>query len=75
MNFQKLRLKMLRRIVDLTGAGDVFAAGFLYAYVREYPLAKCAKLGSLAAAEVISHFGPRPEQSLRQFAEQNGFVF
>ncbi len=73
--YSKVAAKNVEKIVDLTGAGDVFAAGFLYAYVREYPLAKCAELGSLAAAEVISHFGPRPEQSLRQFAEQNGFVF
>ena len=63
------------KIVDLTGAGDVFAAGFLYAYVREFSLAKCAELGSLAAAEVISHFGPRPETPLQEYAEQRGFVF
>ena len=73
--FSKVEAFDVDRIVDLTGAGDVFAAGFLYAYVREFSLSKCAELGSLAAAEVISHFGPRPEMHLKKFAEQNGFVF
>lgn len=49
------------RIVDTTGAGDQFAAGFLYGLTRGMPLQKCGRLGTLAAAEVISHMGPRPE--------------
>ncbi|HRB02314.1 MAG TPA: PfkB family carbohydrate kinase, partial [Ilumatobacteraceae bacterium] len=48
------------QVLDTTGAGDLFAAGFLYGYTRDLPLAQCAKLGSIAAAEVISHVGPRP---------------
>lgn len=48
------------QVLDTTGAGDLFAAGFLYGYTRDLPLAHCAKLGSIAAAEVISHVGPRP---------------
>jgi sugar/nucleoside kinase (ribokinase family) len=53
-------------IVDTTGAGDQFAAGFLAARCRSRPLKACLKTGSLAAAEVISHFGARPETDLRE---------
>ncbi len=60
-------------VVDLTGAGDLFAAGFLYGLARDYELPRCATLGGLAAAEVISHVGARPEVSLKTLAQQNGF--
>jgi sugar/nucleoside kinase (ribokinase family) len=53
-------------IVDTTGAGDLFAAGFLAARLRGRPLEQCLRAGALAAAEVISHFGARPEADLRQ---------
>jgi sugar/nucleoside kinase (ribokinase family) len=53
------------RVLDTTGAGDLYAAGFLYGYSRARPLAECARLGSIAAAEVISHVGPRPLVPLR----------
>ena len=59
-------------LVDTTGAGDLFAAGFLYALSRDLPHATCAAYGHLAAAEVISHIGPRPATSLRALAEQSG---
>jgi sugar/nucleoside kinase (ribokinase family) len=49
------------RVVDTTGAGDQYAAGFLYGYTRGMDLARCAHLGTLAATEVITHMGPRPE--------------
>ncbi len=52
-------------VLDTTGAGDLFAAGFLYGYTRGNPLDHCAKLGAIAAAEVISHVGPRPLVELR----------
>jgi sugar/nucleoside kinase (ribokinase family) len=48
------------RVLDTTGAGDLFAAGFLFGFTRSMSLSECARLGSIAAAEVISHVGPRP---------------
>ena len=62
------------RIVDLTGAGDLYAAGFLYGLSRGYPHEVCGRLGSLAAAEVISHVGARPVASLKQLASQAGLA-
>jgi sugar/nucleoside kinase (ribokinase family) len=55
------------RVLDTTGAGDLFAAGFLFGYTRHRGLDECAKLGSIAAAEVISHVGPRPLVELKNF--------
>jgi sugar/nucleoside kinase (ribokinase family) len=54
------------QIVDTTGAGDLFAAGFLAARCRGRPLKACLETGSIAAAEVISHFGARPEADLQE---------
>jgi sugar/nucleoside kinase (ribokinase family) len=48
------------QVLDTTGAGDLFAAGFLFGYTREMSLKECARIGSIAAGEVISHVGPRP---------------
>jgi len=56
----------VKRIVDTTGAGDLFAAGFLAARCRGRPLKACLKTGAIAAAEVISHFGARPEADLKE---------
>ena len=52
------------QVVDTTGAGDLYAAGFLYGYTRGMDLHTCATLGHIAAAEVISHVGPRPQIAL-----------
>ncbi|MCJ7672602.1 MAG: adenosine kinase [Acidimicrobiia bacterium] len=55
-------------VVDTTGAGDLYAAGFLYGFTHGYDLGRCGRLGALAAAEVISHLGARPETSLAALA-------
>ena len=52
------------KVVDTTGAGDLYAAGFLFGYTRGLPLDQCSRIGAIAAAEVIGHFGARPETSL-----------
>lgn len=60
------------KVVDTTGAGDLFAAGFLYGFARGLTPEHCGKLGAMAAAEVISHYGPRPMVSLKELAAANG---
>jgi sugar/nucleoside kinase (ribokinase family) len=57
-------------VLDSTGAGDAYAGGFLYGLTRGHDLAFCGKLGSLAAGEVISHFGARPEVPLAELAAE-----
>jgi sugar/nucleoside kinase (ribokinase family) len=53
------------KVVDTTGAGDLYAAGFLFGFTHGKPLAECARLGGIAAAEIISHVGARPEKTLK----------
>ncbi|HWD49886.1 MAG TPA: adenosine kinase [Rhizomicrobium sp.] len=62
------------KVVDTTGAGDQYAAGFLYGLTHSKGLADCGRLGSLAAAEVISHYGARPETSLKALASKAGLI-
>jgi sugar/nucleoside kinase (ribokinase family) len=64
----------VERVLDTTGAGDQYAAGFLFGLARGLPLETCARLGSLAAAEVIQHYGPRPMVSLRELAKAEGLL-
>jgi sugar/nucleoside kinase (ribokinase family) len=56
-------------IVDTTGAGDLFAAGFLSGYIEQRPMEECLTIGAIAAAEVISHYGARPETDLRELVK------
>lgn len=55
-------------VVDTTGAGDLYAAGFLYGYTNGKPLPEAGRLGAMAAGEIIGHFGARPQKSLAQLA-------
>ena len=64
----------VERVVDTTGAGDLFAAGFLSGLARGADDRTCGRLGALAAAEVIQHLGARPEASLRDLAFENGLI-
>lgn len=58
----------VKKVVDTTGAGDLFAAGFLYGLTQGKELAECGRLGTIAAAEIISHIGARPQKPLKEAA-------
>lgn len=60
----------VREVVDTTGAGDLYAAGFLHAYAQGKALRECGRWGAVCAAEVISHFGARPEVSLQGWVSE-----
>ena len=62
------------QVVDTTGAGDLFAAGFLFGLTSGRSLVDCGRLGSLASSEVISHVGARPEINLADLARQHGLL-
>lgn len=62
------------QVVDATGAGDLFASGFLYGVTHDLSLVQSARLGALAAAEVISHVGARPQLTLNSHARHNGLL-
>jgi adenosine kinase len=62
----------IESLVDTTGAGDLFAAGFLFGLSRGAGHENAGRLGALAAAEVIQHIGARPQVSLKELARQNG---
>jgi sugar/nucleoside kinase (ribokinase family) len=64
----------IKELVDTTGAGDLYAAGFLYGYTAGLDLQHCGDLGSLAAGLVIQQIGPRPRQNLRQEAQAVGLL-
>jgi sugar/nucleoside kinase (ribokinase family) len=69
-----IRPKTVANVVDVTGAGDLYAAGFLFGLTRGHSMADCGRLGSMAAAEVISHIGARPENPLRDLARTQGLI-
>ena len=60
------------KVVDTTGAGDLFAAGYLHGFAKGMAAGECLALGALCAAEIISHIGARPERSLKDYAGENG---
>lgn len=59
----------VERVVDTTGAGDLFASGFLFGYTQGFDLGKCGRLGSICAAEIISHMGARPDADLKELTK------
>jgi sugar/nucleoside kinase (ribokinase family) len=65
----------IAKLVDTTGAGDMFAAGFLVGLARGADMTTCGRLGALAAAEIIQHLGARPNVSLKGLAKDNGIAF
>ncbi len=64
----------IRKVVDTTGAGDLYAAGFLFGLARDYDLETAGKLGSFAAAEIIGQIGARPEVKLSHLARMRGLI-
>jgi len=69
-----VKAEPVEKVVDTTGAGDQYAAGFMFGLARGRSLPDCGRLGSLAAAEVISHYGPRPQVSLKDLAAEKGLA-
>lgn len=62
----------VEKAIDSTGAGDLFAAGVLYGVTHGHSLAESGRIGAIAAAEVISHYGPRPQRDLKELVESKG---
>uniref|UniRef100_UPI00111C0583 adenosine kinase n=1 Tax=Ensifer aridi TaxID=1708715 RepID=UPI00111C0583 len=69
-----IKATAIKELVDTTGAGDAYAAGFLYGYSTERSLKECGDLGSLAAGLVIQQIGPRSSENLLREAEQAGLL-
>jgi sugar/nucleoside kinase (ribokinase family) len=62
----EIEAEPVERVIDTTGAGDLYAAGFLFGLSRDATLRQCGRLGSIASAEIISHFGARPQTPLHR---------
>jgi sugar/nucleoside kinase (ribokinase family) len=72
--FHVVEAEKVEQVVDVTGAGDLYASGFLFGLTHGRSLSECGQLGSFAAAEVISHLGARPQKSLRKLAASKGLL-
>jgi sugar/nucleoside kinase (ribokinase family) len=70
----EIAAEAIDKVVDTTGAGDQYAAGFMFGLARGRSLPECGRLGSIAAAEVIAHYGPRPQVSLAELARGKGLA-
>jgi sugar/nucleoside kinase (ribokinase family) len=67
---EEIAAEPVDKVVDTTGAGDLFAAGFLFGEIQGRSLKDSLRIGAIAAAEVISHYGARPEQDLKALVAQ-----
>jgi len=70
----RVAARPVTRVVDSTGAGDLYAAGFLFGLTHGLALPMCGAVGSLCAAEIISHVGARPEAALDQLVRAAGLI-
>lgn len=70
----EIEAEPVAKVVDTTGAGDLYAAGFLFGFAENFDYHTCGRFGSIAAAEVISHIGPRPEASLSELAKARNLI-
>jgi sugar/nucleoside kinase (ribokinase family) len=64
-NIHQIEAVPVERVIDTTGAGDLYAAGFLFGVTHGYQVLECGRIGSMAAGEIITHFGARPEEELQ----------
>ena len=71
---QRIAAAQVERVLDTTGAGDLYASGFLFGLTHGRDLAACGRLGSLCAAAILGHYGPRPETSLEHLAKAKGLL-
>ena len=71
---ERVEASPVDKVMDTTGAGDLFAAGFLAGLAKDLPWRDCARLGGIAAAEIISHVGARPQENLADLARRSGIT-
>ena len=69
-NIEKIEPARGLKVVDTTGAGDLYASGFLYGYTHGYNFEQCGKLANLAASEIIQQVGARPENKLADLIKE-----